>query len=197
MDTLRGLDPASFCQAFFLLGAAGVLAAAAVPSAGGRPLLSYGPRTAERNAVGANASGLRSHVDALAAALTAWGQVPHAWFSTFYLASLACSAFWGLQHLRDGEALAWFASVQAASRLPSMTLGQVYLAWALMVVQGLRRLFEQLVVVNASHSKMWAVHWALGMSFYLVVGVAVWIEGARRTCPPPSSRAGPLADSPP
>ena len=29
-----------------------------------------------------------------------------------------------------------------------------------------------------STSKMWFVHWLLGIAFYLAVGVSVWIEGA-------------------
>jgi len=184
MDILRGLDPASFCQAFFLLGAAGVLAAAAVPTAGGRPLLNYGARTSERGAVGENSNGFRTQIDVVAAYLASWGQVPHAWFRTFYVASLASSAFWLLQYLLHGAALVRIASLQAASRSPSMTLGQVYLVSVLMGIQGLRRLYEQLAVVKGSSSKMWAVHWMLGLSFYLVVGVAVWVEGARTTSDP-------------
>lgn len=29
-----------------------------------------------------------------------------------------------------------------------------------------------------SASKMWFVHWLLGIAFYVTVGIAVWIEGA-------------------
>ena len=32
-----------------------------------------------------------------------------------------------------------------------------------------------------STSKMWFVHWLLGIAFYLAVGVSVWIEGAGKS----------------
>lgn len=58
-----------------------------------------------------------------------------------------------------------------------MAMEQVFLAWSLMAVQGLRRLCESITLVKPSSAKMWFVHWFVGIAFYLAVGVAVWIEG--------------------
>lgn len=59
-----------------------------------------------------------------------------------------------------------------------MSINQVTLVWLLMTVQGIRRLLESLTLGKSSSSKMWFVHWALGISFYFAMSFAVWIEGA-------------------
>jgi len=59
-----------------------------------------------------------------------------------------------------------------------MAPGQIWLVWALMFLQALRRLYEHLYVMRPSASTMWFVHWMLGLSFYLVLSVSIWIEGA-------------------
>ncbi|KAI4236730.1 MAG: hypothetical protein L6R40_006074 [Gallowayella cf. fulva] len=48
----------------------------------------------------------------------------------------------------------------------------------MMAVQGVRRLAESIMSGKSSTSKMWFVHWVLGIAFYLAVNVAVWVEGA-------------------
>lgn len=47
-----------------------------------------------------------------------------------------------------------------------------------MSVQGIRRFLESLVDAKASASKMFFAHWLLGLMFYVVMGVAIWIDGA-------------------
>ena len=59
-----------------------------------------------------------------------------------------------------------------------MSADQVLLTWSLMAIQGFRRLMESITLARPSKSKMWFVHWLLGVSFYLAIGIAVWIEGA-------------------
>lgn len=58
-----------------------------------------------------------------------------------------------------------------------MSVSQVMVCWALMMVQGVRRLRECLVFSKPSSSRMWFVHWLLGIAFYLATGIAIWIEG--------------------
>lgn len=60
----------------------------------------------------------------------------------------------------------------------SMSKEQVILTWLLMTVQGGRRLSESIYLGKLSSSKMWFVHWILGILFYCAMSVAVWIEGA-------------------
>ncbi len=59
-----------------------------------------------------------------------------------------------------------------------MSIDQIALTWSLMSIQGVRRLLESSMFAKPSTSKMWFVHWLLGIAFYLAVGVSVWIEGA-------------------
>ncbi|CAL8576483.1 hypothetical protein XPA_002363 [Xanthoria parietina] len=57
-------------------------------------------------------------------------------------------------------------------------MNQLALMWTLMAVQGLRRLVESILLGKSSASKMWFVHWILGVLFYAAMSIAVWIEGA-------------------
>lgn len=127
--------------------------------------------------------------------LTSYGQVPHSWFITFYVASVACSLLWLWQFAVDGGLLRAVASSQVtqAQAFPakggrgggggetsdsSVTIGQVGLAWTMMFLQGSRRLYEDSLVHGKSKSTMWIVHWVLGLSYYLFTSVAVWVEGS-------------------
>lgn len=58
-----------------------------------------------------------------------------------------------------------------------MSADQTIVAWALMSVQGTRRLLESMTTRTLSKSNMFIAHWLLGIVFYLAMGVAVWIEG--------------------
>lgn len=115
--------------------------------------------------------------------LASWS-VPHAWFLHFYLASVCASAVWALVYFKSASStLRVDRSLLDASEA-QMTPAQVTLAWLLMLVQGSRRLWESVQFQKASTSRMWFGHWALGIIFYAMMSVAIWIEGTgRQTCP--------------
>ena len=69
-------------------------------------------------------------------------------------------------------------TVGSSSQGEGMTVDQVVLTWSLVSVQGVRRLCETSLLGRPSESKMWFVHWLLGIAFYLALGVSCWIEGA-------------------
>jgi hypothetical protein len=57
--------------------------------------------------------------------------------------------------------------------------------WLLLLVQGLRRLYESLAYVKIQQggtlrmerkSTMWVGHWIMGLLFYATVNVAFWVE---------------------
>lgn len=176
------LPPAEWIQVFFVLAASGVLAIAVLPSRTQRLLLDYGARggSNSRKPTAAQGGG-GDWLETLTATVTSWGQIPHSWFAAFYATSLACSAFWAYQFAVDGHFLRVVASAQNAHRsegAASQSLEAVKVAWALMTLQGARRLAEQLLIVRSSTSTMWIVHWALGMSFYVFMSIAVWIQGS-------------------
>lgn len=73
--------------------------------------------------------------------------------------SVACSLFWGW-HLRLWQAQTQFQVV-----------------WALMLLQGVRRMSESYAYTSSSKSTMWFAHWMLGLLFYLAMNVAIFAEG--------------------
>ncbi|GIK02423.1 hypothetical protein Aspvir_006476 [Aspergillus viridinutans] len=105
-------------------------------------------------------------------------RVPHSYFTHFYVASVLSSLFWAFQLLFRGSAFQAIATRIGPEHLQkSMSIHQVLLCWALMLGQGIRRLHESRIFSKPSSSRMWFVHWLLGLVFYLAATVAVWIEG--------------------
>lgn len=86
-------------------------------------------------------------------------QVPHNYFTHFYITSVACSLFW-----------AWWLRVWEGN-------SQLQLVWFLMLLQGVRRMLESYAYTSSSKSSMWFAHWILGLLFYLTINIAIWIEG--------------------
>ena len=92
---------------------------------------------------------------------------------------MCSSLFWGMQLLTHGSVLETLClSVGPDTQANGMTADQVILAWSLVLIQGVRRLLETSLLGRSSGSKMWFVHWLLGIAFYLALGVSCWIEGA-------------------
>ncbi|KAJ4144676.1 hypothetical protein LMH87_003550 [Akanthomyces muscarius] len=185
-DHALAQPPSQWCQAFFLGAAGGLVVLQVLPPSLRGLLMDYGPRGGGAADRGREASG---GLKRLLGAATSVGQVPHAWFWHFYLLSVAGSAFWAWQFLGKGRVMAALAERQraAASSPPGpeaalvaeKELGRVFAAWVMMALQGTRRLYESLFVMRTgSASSMWFVHWALGLAFYAVMSISVWIEGS-------------------
>ncbi|KAK6078548.1 3-oxo-5-alpha-steroid 4-dehydrogenase [Seiridium cupressi] len=174
------LEPARLCQAFFILAACAVLAVAITPPSARGLLTQYGARSSTPpDGTNAQNNASEGQFTRLIGWATSFGQIPHSWFGHFYVLSVLSSAFWAVQYFYHGAFLDAIAKHQTArAPTPSMTVQQVQLAWLLMALQGVRRLYESLFVMCASSSKMWIVHWLLGCAYYLCIGIAVWIEGS-------------------
>lgn len=166
------MDPALICKVFFTLGTAVDLAGPLIPSFR-RQIMNYGSRGIDIShpEPKSTKNQLRNLFDQIASF-----QVPHTWFTHYYILSVASSLFWGFQILTNGRILQFLASCSSEHH-SAMTLSQVYIAWFMMAFQGLRRLYESLSLTKPSQSKMWAGLWILGLAFYAVMGVSVWIEG--------------------
>ncbi|KAK0509934.1 hypothetical protein JMJ35_007328 [Cladonia borealis] len=176
-------DTPQLLQIFFLSAAATLLLVNSIPTLKNR-FVAYGSRAIPARTKGTDVAiakddksipGYVEHVLDLLATL----QVPHSYFQHFYIISVLSSLFWGVQFISKGRALE-FISQNAPHADPSrsMSIDQIALTWSLMSVQGVRRLLESSLLAKSSTSKMWFVHWLLGIAFYLAVGVSVWIEGA-------------------
>lgn len=56
------------------------------------------------------------------------------------------------------------------------------------MIQGSRRLYECVYISKPGTSKMWIGHYLLGIGYYVVMSVAVWVEGTGLHPPPPLLR---------
>ncbi|KAI5465587.1 hypothetical protein BGZ63DRAFT_108491 [Mariannaea sp. PMI_226] len=180
LDDLIQLAPSQWCQLFFLLSAGLIIVIQALPKDVRSALMNYGarrpPGADQKQAQSQSQS--QTTIWALLAKLTEFGQVPHSWFLHFYIVSVSLSGFWAWQYIQKGSLMRSVVLLQDRNGGPSMELGQVYVAWLLMAMQGLRRLYESLYVSKHGKSPMWVVHWALGLVYYTTMSLSVWIEGS-------------------
>jgi 3-oxo-5-alpha-steroid 4-dehydrogenase 3 len=168
------MDPALLCRIFFSLGTAVAIGGTIIPPFR-EHIMNYGPRSTTSTTIS------EQHKTKITRFLEYVGsfQVLHAWFTHYYVVSVASSVFWAHQIYTHGTAFKFLASL-SESRPATMTLNQVFLAWLFMAVQGVRRLYESIVFTKQSQSRMWAGLWIIGIAFYVFMGISVWIEGMRR-----------------
>ena len=139
----------------------------------------YGPRAtpAQASARQSTEASSRSVVARALDVVASW-KVPHRYFTHFYIASVVASVFWAVQITLRGSAFEAIATrVSPEHQERSMSITQIVLCWGLMLVQGGRRLYECLAFSKPSSSSMWFAHWLVGLLFYLLVSVSIWIEG--------------------
>ncbi|PLB46772.1 protein DFG10 [Aspergillus steynii IBT 23096] len=176
------MDAVDALRAFFIFAFCTILSVSLPQSLRSR-FVPYGARatsTAESNSnpspsssKPSSSSPITRPLDCLAAL-----KVPHGYFTQFYVASVISSLFWAVQVLSRGAAFqAVAARIRPEHLQNAMSLNQVLLCWALMLVQGTRRLVECLALSKPSSSQMWFGHWLVGVAFYVAVSVAIWIEG--------------------
>jgi len=170
------MDPSLLCKTFFGLGTAVDIGGTLCPSFR-RSIMNYGSRGISQPTTAKappHTHKLRSIFEYVASF-----QVPHTWFTHYYVVSVLSSIFWGYQIYTHGPVLEFLASL-SKPRASTMTLNQVILAWAFMTTQGCRRLYESITLTKPSQSKMWIGLWALGIAYYIFMGISVWIEGIGR-----------------
>lgn len=168
------MDVALLCQIFFSLGTAIDVGGPMIPPFR-KYIMNYGPRSTISTSIPSKSA---SHQSKIVSVLECVGsfQVPHKWFTHYYVISVASSVFWAFQIYVHGTAFELIASF-SKPRPAAMTADQVFLAWLLMAIQGTRRLYESIAFTKPSQSKMWAGMWIIGMAFYVFMGISVWIEG--------------------
>ncbi|TGO28022.1 hypothetical protein BPAE_0033g00240 [Botrytis paeoniae] len=167
------MDPQTICAAFFILGTTVDLGGTLIPSFR-QHVMNYGsrgftPNPEKSTSLQSKTTRIFKYVGSI--------QVPHTWFTHYYIVSVASSIFWAFQIITRGPAFRLLASYSQQDATKSMTVNQVTLAWTLMALQGSRRVYESLTLTKPSQSKMWVGLWAIGIAYYLFIGVSVWIEG--------------------
>lgn len=139
--------------------------------------LDYGPRSSVPHKKNGTEK-KRDTGSAIATALDTLAKltVPHTWFTSFYAVSVTLSLFWAAELLVKGPSYSAIAKY-APDTAHSMPFSQVLVVWTMMFGQGSRRLYECMAIAKPSDSRMWFGHWALGILFYTLTSVTVWIEG--------------------
>jgi 3-oxo-5-alpha-steroid 4-dehydrogenase 3 len=156
-------------QTFYTLAASSILLAAALPPLKSR-FVGYG-KTSSTTAPAAPASSPINKLLDSAATLT----VPHDFFTHFYILGLGASIFWALQCCTHSTPF----QLLSAHSGGGMGIEQVFLAWACFTAQVSRRLYECLYIQRrGSKSRMWILHYFVGLLFYAFMSVGVWIEGS-------------------
>ncbi|RGP59021.1 hypothetical protein FLONG3_11311 [Fusarium longipes] len=182
IDRVSTLTPAQWCQSFWVLSTAIVLGIQVLPQDVRSALMDYGARRPKDTKYdkGQEKNKEKGFVPlrSFLKNLTEYGQVPHSWFLHFYIVSVLLSGFWVWQFFTHGDILRSIAVWQDRAGGPSMSLEQVFVAWLFMALQGSRRLHESLFVSKPGSSPMWFIHWALGLSYYIVISLAIWVEGS-------------------
>jgi 3-oxo-5-alpha-steroid 4-dehydrogenase 3 len=102
--------------------------------------------------------------------------VPKAWFWHYYFLSVLLSIFWGLISVHGLNGWTWL-------RIDS---ARECLVWGMLLVQGVRRLYESLFILRASKARMWIGHYLVGCAFYTAMNLAVIADPPRST---PTNRA--------
>jgi len=102
--------------------------------------------------------------------------VPHSWFRHFYICSSLCSAYWIFAHLKLDQYFPSAFSISLSDPWEYRTM----LARLLLQLQGLRRLYECTNVAKSSRSRMWIGHYIIGIAFYFVTNIAIWIEPGKQ-----------------
>ncbi|KAG6162736.1 hypothetical protein E4U11_002463 [Claviceps purpurea] len=175
-------SPSTLCQSIFLLAAIAILSLQILLPGDARSIvMDYGARRDGRQNQQRSRSRLKLLLVRIVGLATSYGQVPHAWFWHFYLVSTGLSVFWAWQYLTRGSVMGVLVErqqQQQEQQSPSTELGRVFLAWAMMAAQGSRRLLECFWVTRPGRTPMWFMHWVLGLLFYTVMSVAVWVEGS-------------------
>jgi 3-oxo-5-alpha-steroid 4-dehydrogenase 3 len=167
------MDPATLFRSFFGLGTVIDIGGTLIPSFR-ENVMNYGPRqmNPSKNRIQKPGTFMRF------LRCIASFQVPHTWFTHYYIVSVASSIFWAFQLYTRGTAYHLMVSY-SKERSTSMTGNQIFLAWLMMTLQGTRRLYESATLSKPSQSKMWAGLWAIGIAYYVFMGMSVWIEGIR------------------
>lgn len=162
------MDPALLCKIFFTMGTAIGLGGTLIPSFRTH-IMNYGSRSTSPSTT-VSSPNSKTPLEYIAAI-----KVPHTWFAHYYMISTASSIFWAQQILTRGPVFRFLAAHSQASS--QLTANQVLLAWSMMFFQGMRRLYESLTLMKPTQAKMWVGLWAIGIAYYIAMGLSVWIEG--------------------
>lgn len=166
------MNPVDLIQIYCLVSIVTICIARLVPVTQER-LLGYGARGQPPMSMKGNSNATSKVLDAIAAI-----DVPHRWFCHFYVLSFSSSLFWLVQIVSRGRLLRLVDNVVPPRPAVTPVEGSL-LSVFLMLLHSARRLVESCTFSYRSTSRMWIGHYAFGLTFYLAVNLATWVEGVR------------------
>ncbi|XP_071787043.1 polyprenal reductase-like [Asterias amurensis] len=116
--------------------------------------------------------------------------VPKRWFIHFYIVSVICNSFLLFNLISvvfyNGEMPGWYLDVlrfltNYPLQNPKASQLSIIIVIALLLIQGVRRLYECLVISSYSNSTIHISHYILGLLFYAFAGINVVAEGPELT----------------
>jgi 3-oxo-5-alpha-steroid 4-dehydrogenase 3 / polyprenol reductase len=184
-------------RAFYLLSSVTILTVRFVPALASR-FLAYGARSSSKSITPHPNERLAKQrggtVGIQVLDYLATFTVPHSWFTHFYVLSVACS-------LTILSVFYYHVYNRHEAILTDANTGTAALCSHLMLIQGSRRLCECLYFTQdrtspsniatqpsktaskprdqtgqRASSRMWVGHYAIGMAFYVLTNLAIWIE---------------------
>ncbi|KLJ08312.1 hypothetical protein EMPG_16262 [Blastomyces silverae] len=184
---LQTIDILDLLRGFFLITACTILLANSVPFVRAR-FIAYGPRATSSGPIKSPQNPEQDYHTVSKRPLSSWSmraldyvaslQVPHSFFTQFYVVSVLSSILWGAQIYLKGPLFdAVSSTVREDNAQTSMSRNQIVLCWTLLLIQGIRRLHESISTAKPSQSKMWFPHWIIGLAYYVAMGMAIWVEG--------------------
>ncbi|KAI5804369.1 hypothetical protein EDC01DRAFT_779262 [Geopyxis carbonaria] len=107
--------------------------------------------------------------------------VPHGWFSHYYAVGLVAHLVSGWMLIHGGYDVdrgADGGKGAGAGDSGGMRIQQVLVVWTCFAAQLVRRLYECTYIQKPGTSRMWILHYALGLFFYTGAAAVMVIEGA-------------------
>ena len=192
IDYLATVTPSQACQTYYIFASTCILTITFLPTWLRSALMDYGarqqslavePAAKEPKGTDDQAGPPANQGNKLTRLIHAL-EVPHSWFLHFYILSFTLSMFWLHQYTTRGSVMSFFINQQSHNQQmqgKGTDLSSTAVAWALLAIQGARRLYESLVVQKRGKSSMNGIHWAVALVYYGCISVSIWIEGSGKS----------------
>lgn len=175
-------------RSFYIVTVAGILIARLTPALHDR-FLAYGARQDHKKVdedkdvlnqrkLNSNSSSSITEILDYATKFT----VPHSWFTHFYVVSTCSALFWTTVLSTDliwDSGTVWSEYEDNVSHTPNYWHYKARGCVLLMLLHSVRRLYECVHLSKPSRSRMWIGHYLVGIAFYLVTNIAIWVDTGR------------------
>lgn len=173
-------------RSFYIVTAGGILIARLIPALRQR-FLAYGARQDQgksdhsqdiqrQQSVSSSSSSSITKLLDYAATIT----VPHSWFTHFYIVSTLSALVWSILLSTD---LVWSLGIAHYNHKSNYWQYKPRGCLLFMLIHSLRRLYECIYVSKTSRSRMWVGHYLVGIGFYLVTNIGIWVDAGRSASP--------------